>query len=1111
MMNSFRAITLRRLCAVITLLIVFAFAGFAQTAPKQYTLILKDPPAARQFRNARSLEAVNYRQQIQASHRQLRAELETRRIRVIGEVSTLLNAIFVVTTPDRVDELRGLPGVVGVVPARRYRRSLNEAVNLVNAPAAWNSLGGIQNAGKGIKIAILDSGIDQTHPAFQDPSLQPPAGFPICAPANIFKCSDFTNNKVIVARSYVPMIAAGSSPDPSVDSRPDDYTPRDHVGHGTAVASVAGAVQNTGAVTFNGMAPQAFLGNYKIYGSPEVNDSTTDPVIVKAAEDAFNDGMDVLSFSSGGPAFYGPLDTGAVCGNPVTTPPTPCDLVAYTFEQLAEHGMVVVAAAGNENQTGIATNTYNSISSPANAPGVIAAGATTNGHQFLQTVSVLGAGVPSNLQSIAAVFGDGPLTQVTAPVKDVTTTGNDGYACTALPAGSLTGYIALIERGPQGNACTFVLKVTYAQNAGAVGVVFYDWNPNAFTAPGGLGGTNIPSAMISNSDGLSLKGFLASSPNHQATMNPNATEHSTLSTANEVAYFSSLGPAITGGLKPDLVATGTDMYMATQKYDPLGELYDPSGYTVSQGTSFSTPMVSGAAALVKQKHPSMSAAQIRSAIVDTAKQSVTIDDSGNPVDMRSTGAGLLDTNAAVNTALTAVPATISLGFVAQLTLPETIPVVITNVGSGSQALTLSLSSTSGTTSGLSIDHTSLSLAGSASGTVNVTFSGPVPAPIPTIPVYSGFLVVQGAGATLRIPYMYIVGDGTPADMIPLTGFAFDGSVGQGIPDGVMSFMVIDRYGVPVANAPVTWTADRGSGITFSLQDSTTDSNGLAFAQPTLGPTAGPQSAIGSVTGTPLTQSFSGTARPVPNITDVQDAATYQTQGFAPGSYIALFDKSGAFSLSDMKDENTDPNRLPLAIDYVFVSFDVPSANISAPGHLSYVCGGHPCTLSQTQSQVNVQVPWELAGQTSAKIKDTIDYSSSNVVTIPIVTYAPGFFETAPGVVAARDANYQTINLNNPAKRGATIQLYANGLGPVSNQPASGEPALGPPNLSETTQPAVVTIGGRQITPDFSGLAPTAVGLYQLNVSIPSDMATGNQQVTITIGGATSKASNIQIQ
>ncbi len=59
-----------------------------------------------------------------------------------------------------------------MVAGRRYRLNLNRATQLVNAPAAWNAFGGIQNAGAGIKIAMLDTGIDQTHPAFQDSSLQ---------------------------------------------------------------------------------------------------------------------------------------------------------------------------------------------------------------------------------------------------------------------------------------------------------------------------------------------------------------------------------------------------------------------------------------------------------------------------------------------------------------------------------------------------------------------------------------------------------------------------------------------------------------------------------------------------------------------------------------------------------------------------------------------------------------------------------------------------------------------------------------------------------------------------------------------------------------------------
>src|SRR5712692_7065200 len=78
-------------------------------------------------------------------------------------------------------------------------RDLNAAVSLVNASAAWSAVGGTGTAGAGIKIGIIDTGIDQTHRAFQDPSLTPPSGFPKGDAA-------YTNNKVFVARSYVPML-----------------------------------------------------------------------------------------------------------------------------------------------------------------------------------------------------------------------------------------------------------------------------------------------------------------------------------------------------------------------------------------------------------------------------------------------------------------------------------------------------------------------------------------------------------------------------------------------------------------------------------------------------------------------------------------------------------------------------------------------------------------------------------------------------------------------------------------------------------------------------------------------------------------------------------------
>jgi uncharacterized protein (TIGR03437 family) len=204
-------------------------------------------------------------------------------------------------------------------------------------------------------------------------------------------------------------------------------------------------------------------------------------------------------------------------------------------------------------------------------------------------------------------------------------------------------------------------------------------------------------------------------------------------------------------------------------------------------------------------------------------------------------------------------------------------------------------------------------------------------------------------------------------------------------------------------------------------------------------------------------------------------------------------------LSDDTDSSSTA-RLPLAIDEVIVSFDVPSAGISVPGHLTYV----------SPSQVNVQVPWELEGQSFAQVKVTIDYSYGNVVAVALANFAPALFESSPGVAAALDLNYNVIDASNPAERGQVISLYANGLGPVTNTPASGDPASGT-LLSVTSSPPTVTIGGVSALVGFTGLAPGFAGLYQINVTVPSSISAGTQPVIVSAGGQIAKTSNITVQ
>ncbi len=579
------------------LVLLFGLAAFGQLVPNRYTLLLEDPPvAARLARRAemQSAAAIGFRQEVERRQAAIIGELRARRIHVTGSVSTLLNAVFVTASPDRVAELRGIPGVSAVRPMRRFKPLLNRAVQLMNAPAAWALLGGMEKAGQGVKIAILDSGIDQNHPAFQDPSLPMPAGFPKCTEGHPEDCA-FTNNKVIVARSYVRDIAQAYVTDPrnpAAQSIPDDYSPRDREGHGTAVASAAAGYTNTGTVTFTGMAPKAYLGNYKLTGSPLVNDGPTDEVMIRVVEDAFRDGMDIASLSWGGPALSGALDTGAQCGAPTGAA---CDPVAMAYEAAARAGMAVIAAAGNEGEAAYFNGgqypNFNSIASPATAPSVITVGATTNSHVMTPSVSVEGPNAPAGLKGMPAQVTDAlPSPSYyganSAPLVDVAQLGDDGRACAPLPAASLDGRFALIQAG----GCGMKTKGGNAQAAGAVGAVIYvDGGVPRFPVVG-LDFVG-PVVVISNPDGAALKDYIAANPGPLVTIDAAGVETDlggyvqTLglspAASNQLASYSSAGPAPDGSIKPDLAATGGfdaslaysfGLYLAAQSYDPNGAL-----------------------------------------------------------------------------------------------------------------------------------------------------------------------------------------------------------------------------------------------------------------------------------------------------------------------------------------------------------------------------------------------------------------------------------------------------------------------------------------------------------------------------------------------------------
>lgn len=367
-------------------------------------------------------------------------------------------------------------------------------------------------------------------------------------------------------------------------------------------------------------------------------------------------------------------------------------------------------------------------------------------------------------------------------------------------------------------------------------------------------------------------------------------------------------------------------------------------------------------------------------------------------------------------------------------------------------------------------------------------------------IFEAAISIQGSGAALFVPVLYLVGDGVPQNMIPLLGSSFEGVVGQNITDGALAFKLTDGLGVPIQGAPVLFGATLGGGSILSA-DSQTDLYGIATANVALGSSPGPAQFVALVPG--LSLAFDGFARLQPAISanGVVNAASFSIgPGIAPGSYVSIF----GTALSDSTEEVTT-SYLPVSLGGVSVSFDVPSANISLPGRLFYV----------SPNQVNVQVPWGLQGQSSVMVKVSVGDISGALYTPAISAVSPAVYEyTEPStnerLAAAVDLSSKLIGSNNAVRHGETIQVFANGLGPVNNQPADGDPAPETP-LATTQMAPTVTIGGRPATVDYSGLAPGFPSLYQLNVVVPQDAPPGIQPLVITVNGIPSKQVSLPVQ
>jgi minor extracellular serine protease Vpr len=796
-------------------------AASAGVVPDRYIVELSSPPVAgrlaAQGRPTDRLEVERQRADVRSEQAATKLAIELAGGQVLDSVDIVTNAIFVRMRASEAAALTNLPGVKHVFPVRQFRPVMDHAVVVHKIVDAWNIVG-LANAGAGIKIAIIDTGVENTHAAFQAPSLTPPQGYP-----QVDNDADrpFTNSKVIVARSYVYLLA----PDP-------DQTARDHVGHGTSVAMAAAGVLNAGPLaTIRGVAPVAFLGNYKVFGSPGVNDFAGEDAVLKAIDDAVSDGMDVINLSLSDPV---PIVLGE-------------DLEVAAIEQATAMGHIVVVAAGNSGPD------PQTIGSPSSAPAAITAGAAVNNRTFTTEATVGGV----SYQSLPG-SGPTPAQPVTAPIVDITTLGDNGLACSALPANSLKGDIALMLRG----TCLFSDKLANAQAAGAIGALVYtdQTQPQAIVMD--VGSVTLPAMMVSYTDGLSVKNQLANQAKEPATLD--FTERAFFVDPEQLASFSSAGPNVDGSIKPDLVAVGQYVYTAAETFDPKGELYSANGYVFVDGTSYSSPIVAGSVALVEAARPGLTVAQYRSLLIHSAAPAFVTP--GVPARLQQSGAGLLDVNAALRASGAIAPTELSFG-VGNGTLQLATGVTVTNVSHAPETFTTFVAERDapsgpippGSRTAAALDTydalpvvtvtpSTLTLAPGTSGLLSVSITGFDLPP----GAYEGFLHVLGtnSGVDERVPYWYGVGSTVPAHLTILN-MATTPAAGSTVPDAAQ-FRVTDANGITVPGVTPTASVIDGGGSILGIVDHSATNPGVFGLDVQLGPAAGSndfQIRVGNLTQT----------------------------------------------------------------------------------------------------------------------------------------------------------------------------------------------------------------------------------------------------------------------
>ena len=626
---------------------------------------------------------------------------------------TLWNGISVRADASQVGAIARLPGVKNVwrsislslPPTSPAEPELATALTMTGADVAQSELG---YTGAGVKVGIIDTGLDYKHPDFG-------------------ACEKVGPN-CRVAYGYDFVGDAYDSSSPTSVTAPDD-DPMDCAGHGTHVAGIVGAKAHD-STGITGVAPGVTFGAYRVFGC---NATTESDVMIAAMERAFADGMQVINMS---------------IGSAFTWPQYP---TAAVSSKLVQHGIVVVASFGNSGANGLYSG---------GAPGVgeKVIGVASFDNTFINGVNSFNvSGITAQIGYLPATGSPAAPTSGSLTMARTGTTTTTADACGTVLNPSLAGKAVLIRRG----TCSFYQKARFAQRSGAVAVVLYNnvagaVNPTVAGTPA----VTIPVVSITNTDGAAVNAQIAAGA---TTLTWSAALGRIANpTGGLISSFSSYGMSPDLALKPDIGAPGG--FIRSTFPLALG------GYANLSGTSMSSPHVAGGAALYLEAHPKTHAWDMRDLLQNSAVPKNWFGNPGLGL-LDSTyrqGAGMLRIDTAITATAHAKPGKLSLG--ESQNGPVAQSITLTNDSASDMTFAVSnvdaIDNDPGTFvpafdfANSNVAFTPSSVSVPAGGSASVSVSILPSADLPNGSLYGGYVVFTATdgSATVRVPYAGFKGD-----------------------------------------------------------------------------------------------------------------------------------------------------------------------------------------------------------------------------------------------------------------------------------------------------------------------------------------------------------------